>query len=118
MPGNAEEIERLIGEVAELETILAKKKQRLAALQAARQYGNESLASEVTRYSSPEEKIRLFRALFCGREDVYAVRFVSITSGKSGYRPACKNEWVPGVCRKPKIKCAECQNRSLYPSFR
>ena len=26
----------------------------------------------VTMQSSPDEKIRLFRAMFCGREDVFA----------------------------------------------
>ena len=69
-----------------------------------------SLAS-VDRRSSPDRKIALFRALFRGREDVYPRRFESRTSGRSGYAPACANEWVPGVCGKPRIKCAECPNR-------
>jgi hypothetical protein len=25
--------------------------------------------------------------------------------------PACANEWVRGVCEKPRVKCAECPNR-------
>ena len=33
----------------------------------------------------------------------------------SGYAPACANEWVPGVCAKPRIKCAECPNRRFLP---
>lgn len=61
--------------------------------------------------SSAEAKIALFRSLFRGREDVYARRFESVKSGKSGYAPACGNEWVRGVCEKPRIKCADCPHR-------
>ena len=39
----------------------------------------------VTMQSSPDEKIRLFRAMFCGREDVFAERWESKT-GKAGYK--------------------------------
>jgi hypothetical protein len=64
---------------------------------------------------SAEEKVHLFRRLFRGRTDVYPVRWESKASGKSGYAPACANEWRPGVCEKPRIKCADCPNRSLIP---
>jgi hypothetical protein len=37
--------------------------------------------------STSDEKIRLFRSLFRGREDVYAVRWEG-KAGKSGYSPA------------------------------
>ena len=43
---------------------------------------------------SQQEKISLFRSLFRGREDIYAVRFESARTGKSGYQSACKNEWI------------------------
>ena len=65
----------------------------------------------VNRFSSPSAKIALFRSLFRGREDVYARRFLSRKTGKSGYQPACGNEWVQGVCRKPAIKCTTCPNQ-------
>ena len=65
----------------------------------------------IHQLSSPEEKIALFRSLFRGREDVYPRRFESRKTGKSGYAPACANEWVRGICEKPRIKCAECPNR-------
>ncbi len=68
-----------------------------------------------TNASSPAEKIALFRSLFRGREDVYPRRFESRKTGKSGYVPACANEWVRGVCEKPKIKCAECSHRAFLP---
>jgi Uncharacterized protein conserved in bacteria len=65
----------------------------------------------VAQGSSPEAKIQLFRSLFRGREDVYPRRFESRKTNKAGYAPACANEWVRGVCEKPRIKCADCPNR-------
>ncbi len=63
---------------------------------------------------SSTEKIRIFRRLFRGRNDVFAIRWES-ASGRSGYAPACENEWKHGICNKPKIKCAECEYRKLLP---
>ena len=60
--------------------------------------------------SPPKDKIALFRSLFRGREDVFPKRFESQKTGKSGYQPVCKNEWVRSVCNKPKIKCMECEH--------
>ena len=64
---------------------------------------------------STAEKVALFRRLFRGRTDVYPVRWEGKTSGKSGYAPACANEWRAGVCEKPRIKCGDCSNRLLIP---
>lgn len=61
------------------------------------------------------EKVALFQRLFRGRTDVYPVRWESKTSGKSGYAPACGNEWRAGVCEKPRIKCGDCNQRLLLP---
>ena len=69
------------------------------------------VTGSVDRTSSSQAKITLFRSLFRGREDVYPRRFESRKTGKSGYAPACANEWVRGICEKPRIKCAECPNR-------
>lgn len=63
---------------------------------------------------SVEGKISIFRKLFRGRTDVYPVRWAS-QNGKSGYSPACANEWRTGVCAKPRIKCADCDHRRLLP---
>jgi len=62
---------------------------------------------------SPDQKIKLFRRLFHGRDDVYPIRWESKTTGKPGYSPVCANEWRQGVCEKPRIKCSEC-NHSLF----
>ena len=64
---------------------------------------------------SPEEKVELFRSLFKGREDVFARRWYSKTSGKSGYQPVCQNEWNYQLCDKKKYKCADCPNRQFSP---
>jgi len=55
-----------------------------------------------------KEKISIFRNLFKGREDVFAKYWVSRKSGKKGYSPVCKNEWIPQICRKP---CEKCENK-------
>jgi len=70
-----------------------------------------SCTNELSAFSI-EEKIALFRKLFKGREDVYSVRWES-KNGRSGYSPACDNEWLSGVCEKPRIKCGDCNNRKL-----
>lgn len=69
----------------------------------------------VTNASPAEAKIELIRKLFRGREDVYARRWESAKTGKSGYQPACRNEWVSGLCDKRHVKCADCQNREFLP---
>src|SRR5437879_4318228 len=74
---------------------------------------HKSLA--VTKDSPPDAKIKLFRSLFRGREDVYPRRFENRKTGKAGYAPACANEWVRGVCEKPRIKCIDCPNRRFLP---
>ena len=63
------------------------------------------------QYLSLKEKVSVFRNLFKGREDVFARRWYSRTSGKSGYQPVCRNEWNRPLCDKKKYKCAECPNR-------
>ncbi len=65
---------------------------------------------------SSQEKIELFLKLFRCREDVFPNRWESHKSGKQGYSPTCKNEWVPRVCGKPpngKVKCSECPNQNF-----
>ncbi len=64
---------------------------------------------------STGEKVALFRRLFRGRADVYPIRWESKTTAKSGYSPACANEWRAGVCEKPRVKCGDCSNRLLIP---
>lgn len=60
---------------------------------------------------TPSGKIQLFMSLFKGRDDVYAKRWKNL-KGQSGYAPVCNNEWRDGVCKKPKVKCANCSTQS------
>lgn len=69
--------------------------------------------SSINKYSSVDEKINLFRSLFKGREDVFARRWYSKTTDKSGYQPVCENEWNQEFCDKKKYKCSACPNRKL-----
>src|SRR5207249_262388 len=69
----------------------------------------------VDQRSTADAKIKLFRSLFRGRDDVYPRRFESRKTGKSGYAPACGNEWIRGICEKPRIKCADCQHQRFLP---
>ncbi len=71
-------------------------------------------ASEPSKFST-DKKIAIFRRLFRGRTDVYPIRWESKTTGKSGYTPDCANEWIHGVCNKPRIKCSDCSHRVLSP---
>ncbi len=64
---------------------------------------------------SLEEKVTLFHSLFQGREDVFARRWFSSSTGKSGYQPVCSREWNREFCDKKKFKCAECPNREFQP---
>jgi hypothetical protein len=66
----------------------------------------------VNKHSSSIEKIELFMSLFKGREDVYAKRWENKIQQTSGYSPTCANEWAPGICLKPKIKCSACNHKN------
>lgn len=66
----------------------------------------------VTKFSSPQEKIKLFRSLFKGREDVYALRWQNAKMGKSGYSPVCSNKWV--MANGVKFKVVTKKNNNAY----
>lgn len=74
-----------------------------------------SLVSVPTISLSIDERIRLFQSIFKGREDVFARRWFSKTTGKSGYQPVCINEWKQGLCDKKKYRCVICPNRNFAP---
>ena len=73
---------------------------------------------QVETYSnklSLQEKVALFQSLFKGREDVFAKRWYSDATKRSGYQPVCEREWNREFCDKRKYKCAECPNRQFAP---
>ena len=69
----------------------------------------------INKRSDASEKIRLFRSLFKGRDDVYAKRWENKAKGTTGYSPACGNEWKPGICQRPRIKCSACKHQDFLP---
>ena len=62
----------------------------------------------VTNASDPTSKIALFRSLFRGREDAYAIRWVG-RNGKSGYSPAAPR------AEKSSFKTSDYKNRKCFP---
>jgi hypothetical protein len=64
---------------------------------------------------SSAEKIALFLRLFACRTDVYPRRWENPKTGRSGYSPACRNEWVRGLCEKPRVACSACPHQAFPP---
>jgi hypothetical protein len=103
--------------IRRLATALADAKARLAELRAGLPVplvlAGEASPPPSAAPRSPEEKVKLFRQLFRGRDDLYPTRFVSKKTGKAGYAPACSNKFVAGVCELPKVKCGDCTNQAF-----
>ncbi|MDH4202387.1 MAG: DEAD/DEAH box helicase [Phycisphaerae bacterium] len=112
-----EELEKLRAELADTEARQKRLLHRISQIESDQSHsGNKPDYSHgINNHSSIEDKIKLYRSLFRGREDVYPRRFESIKTGKFGYQPACKNEWIRGICAKPKVKCSNCGNRDYLP---
>lgn len=78
-------------------------------------YNNES---ETDKSLPIEELVKLFRELFYGRQDVFAVRWDNPKTESHGYAPQCKNEWVSAICGKTqriKRACKNCAYRENQP---
>ena len=111
--------------IAREETLLAEINQRreaarvrLQTLQSQLAVISDSAPSTPTDIPPPNtvaEKIALFRGLFRGRQDVFPRLWVNKKKDTKGYAPACFNEWVRGVCEKPRVKCGECPNQAFIP---
>lgn len=104
----------LRAEQASLEATLAALKEQLSALEKDAQ--SESFeGATVTSKSPSSAKVGLFRSLFRGRPDVFPLRWENRRSARSGYSPACSNEWARNICAKPKVKCGECPHQAFIP---
>ncbi|GGM29377.1 hypothetical protein GCM10011351_14350 [Paraliobacillus quinghaiensis] len=104
------EIDRLKKENIQLKRDLYKAKSHNTS------YNRPSNIKKTTTDFTPKEKaaILLFMNLFQGRTDVFAQRWESSTTGKSGYSPVCGNEWDKELSLKPKIKCQDYSNRLFH----
>ena len=71
--------------------------------------------TNITVSAGAERNIALFRSLFRGREDVYAIRWEGKNS-KSGYSPAGITDWRAIHAAKPEDrKKVACRTRVLQP---
>ena len=111
------QIKELEAENAQLRTILASHNIDCVLREPQEDFQQEKPSSSqcLTTKLSLQEKVSLFRSVFKGREDVFARRWYSATTQKSGYQPACEREWNREFCDKRKFKCAECPNRKFAP---
>src|SRR5258705_812461 len=96
--------------IAEIETLQSAPSEQTAAIKV---IPSEKAGDLVDRNSTIENKIALFRRLFRGRPDVFPIRWENRTTGRSGYAPACANEWQRGICEKPRVKCSACPNQAF-----
>ena len=97
--------------IARIKELRQRKALRDQPAQLALQLSNVAVSNQ----SNQEEKIALFRTLFRGREDVFPRRFENVRTGKSGYKPVCRNDWVNGVDSKAKISSGESSARDFIP---
>ncbi len=120
---NRSELEELEQELAELDSKRAGLILKVNALR------NAMSSGEIAKLQMPligrpvlgtapatnAEKVALFLTLFRCRENMYPKRWDNQKTGKSGYAPACRNEWVKPICQKPSIKCGECSHQNFPP---
>jgi hypothetical protein len=83
-----------------------------------RNYGNAqrfpmSSNSYLLLFQQHQTKVAFFLSLFRARGSVYPRLWQNPQTGKKGYAPVCRNEWVRGVCEKPRIKCSACPNQKF-----
>ena len=99
--------------LAALEAEQAEIRLRLRALRGQFATGQPANATAAPSPQTNAEKVALFRSRFRGRTDVFPRYWQNPNKGTEGYTPACANEWVRGVCEKPRVKCGECPNRAF-----
>ena len=120
-----ERIAREEARLASLEREAAEVRSQLLALRAGSstpamreaQANNSVLSPLKTSQSwTIPQKVAIFRSLFRGREDVFPKLWINRRGPieKKGYAPACKNEWIRGICEKPRVKCGECPNQAFF----
>tara|TARA_R110000824_G_scaffold207846_1_gene393409 strand:- start:33159 stop:35531 length:2373 start_codon:yes stop_codon:yes gene_type:complete len=105
---------RVDQELAAIELRLSELEKEKVALLSRRNELHRHASSSSLPSLTPDQKIDIFRKLFRGRQDVFAIRWES-TDGRFGYAIACENEWLPGICKKPRIKCGECPHKKFKP---
>ena len=121
-PGMDQEMARVREQLVALEAERAELASRLAGWKRGRTPEMPSASTArtpattlaaITAASPSAQKIALFRRLFSGRQDIFPVRWENARTNRSGYSPACANEWIKGICAKPQVKCGACPNQAF-----
>ena len=108
-------------ELVELESRLTALRMDLAVLPAEAHIGSTTPLFTPAGHApvSNADKVALFRSLFRGRVDVFPRRWENPKTGRSGYSPACANEWRIGLCEKKskvpgakRTTCGDCPNQA------
>jgi superfamily II DNA or RNA helicase len=100
LAGALGECERLRAENQQLRERLGLPQAEAAAQSTDGGVAFNSIVAAVTSKSGPDEKVKLFRSLFRGREDVYAARWEG-RNGKTGYSPAYQKTWSNSFQKRP-----------------
>jgi hypothetical protein len=100
---------------AQLEAIEIERLRLVARLREIEREQKPSPPPSLAAAHLPPTRLPSSEDYFAGRADVFPARWENPKSGRSGYAPACANEWVRGVCGKPQVRCGECPNQSFIP---
>ncbi|MDP2321193.1 MAG: DEAD/DEAH box helicase family protein [Acidobacteriota bacterium] len=102
--------------LAELERQRVESAERLTLLEAQLAHQSGLTRPQPLPFSPPDTpagKVALFKSLFRGRDDVFPKLWTNTRTKRSGYAPACGNEWVHGICEKPRVRCGECTHQAF-----
>ncbi len=108
-------VARLERELDEARARLTDLRQRAASMPDEQATVSDAPTTGALSRSRAVEKIALFRSLFRGRDDVYPRFWHNVKSGRSGYAPACAEEWGHGGRGMPASKNRERRTRDYLP---
>ncbi len=113
MTENAQKLDNIRQRLADLDAERIKLELQKAELEKIEADTSSEVSAQIIM--SAGEKIELFSSLFLGRTDVFPIRWENAKTSKSGYAIACGNEWIKGLCNKPRVKCSACESKAFLP---
>ena len=109
--------ERLDSALAEIERLRNENRALCKALSLSNKLSSKSDAAAKKNSGTDmtgTQKVKLYRSLFRGREDVYAVRWQS-SKGIVGYSPVHCHKKDRTQCRRPREECEKLGERLYFP---